>query len=84
MRTQPLSDVNPDASALALADGSLCRSVSRFKLENTTYIIQIGQRYFNARGGYNGSFTSRDSATLFNLSDANDRAARMGAVVLAV
>ena len=49
----------------------------------TMYLIQIGQRYFSARGGYQGNLTGRTNATLFTLSDAIDRAARLGGVVVA-
>lgn len=47
------------------------------------YLIQIGQRYFNARGGYFGRLGSRIDATQFSPADATDRAARMGATVVA-
>jgi len=49
----------------------------------TMYLIQIGAYYFAARRGYFGGLGTRSCATLFNLSDATDRAARMGGVVVA-
>lgn len=42
------------------------------------YLIRIGSRYFNARGGCNGRIANRQHATLFTLADATERARMLG------
>lgn len=42
------------------------------------HAIQIGRRYYCAKGGYFGRLSGRADATLFpTLSDANDKASRL-------
>jgi hypothetical protein len=60
----------------------LDRHVSLLTIGDDMFLIQIGTRYFSARGGHLGGLVSMADATRFSLEDAIGRASRTaGAVV---